>query len=125
VLGIHSAGDAGDALADQRLSFRGLARGDHRAGALVADRHRLADPRGPGAPPALGHRRDEPAGRIIRVLKLRRAEQQAEVGRVDRRSLDPHQHLVALWIRHLLLGDLDGQSPVPAERRGDVAAGGH
>ena len=108
VLRVHRAAEHGDGLAEQRLRRRRGARGDDHAGAFVADRHRGVEPRrpSPSSPPSGIGAVTTGRSRVPEATALRHvggAEQQAEVGRIDRRRLEPHQHLVrpGLGNRHL------------------------
>ena len=110
VVSPHRAAEQGDATTEQRGRFRAC--GDHRAGALVADGQRLVQPvaieraarplgRSPTRAPPVGPQR--PRGD--------RAQQHAEIRRVDRRRFDGHHHLAAAR-----LGNIDAR-PVPAATR--------
>uniref|UniRef100_UPI0035C763D6 SufD family Fe-S cluster assembly protein n=1 Tax=Hyphomonas jannaschiana TaxID=86 RepID=UPI0035C763D6 len=98
VLLVHVPAKAGDHLAEQCLSRRGVACGDHSAGALIANGQRLAKPGLHGAQTAFGYvsrngravfRAPLHGGRHVRA-----AHQEPKVRRVDRRPLDAHEDLV-------------------------------
>ena len=104
--GVHRAAEHADALADQRA--RVLARRDHRARALVADGQRLAEPRLEHPHPLRRHlqRQRRTLGGAARLHRRQvgGAEQQPEIAGIDRRRLDPNQHLVGPGVaeRHLV-----------------------
>ena len=107
VLRVHRPTEQADRLAEQRLRRRRRAGGDDRAGALVADRQRVADPAAKGSQ-HIGRDRRRHGRRLARARERRRrhvgaTEQQSEVGRVDRCSLDAHEHLAVTRRR-----DVDG-----------------
>jgi hypothetical protein len=130
ILRVHRAGYRRDHFAQQRLRLGLVARRDHRAGAFVADRHRRAEPRLHRAHRGRRHRSDDPPGRIVGIGEIGRAEQQAKIGRIDRRCLDSDQHLVAGRRGHLFVPQFDDKSAFCAirarfKRRYDVPVHDH
>ena len=103
ILGKHLTAKCADGFTQQGLRGIGATRGDHGAGALVARRQRLpqarlheAHSRGRNI---CGDNRTLSAAAIACGAHVGRPEQQGEVGRVDRRRLHAHQHLVGARLR--------------------------
>ena len=116
ILRIHRAAHHRHRLAQQRLRRLGRARLDHRARALVADRHGLVEP-GRQAGQRCGRhlRRDLDAVAAARGLGRRhvgRPQQQAEVRRIDRRRLDLDQDLVRPGLGRSTLASDNSSSPL-------------
>ena len=97
-LRVHRAAENGDRLAEQRLRSAAAAGADDGAGALVADRHRLAQPPGHRLHRRIGNARGRDRALAAAAHGERRqvggAEQEADVGRIDRRRLDANDDLV-------------------------------
>ncbi|GCC48188.1 hypothetical protein chiPu_0032546, partial [Chiloscyllium punctatum] len=102
VLRIHRPADHRDRPAHQRL--RGVRRTgpDDDAGAFIADRHRLVEPGGKARQRrirhARGHHRQFLAAGDLGGGHVGRADQETEVGRIDRARLDPDHDLVGAWL---------------------------
>ena len=96
--GVHFTAENGDELAHQGLSFGRGAGGDDRAGAFIADGQVLVEPGGDHAQGLIRHGgRDD--GQLLRAGDLERGDvggtdEQAEVGRVDRRAFDADHDFV-------------------------------
>ena len=112
IFGKGGAGDAGDALAHQRLGHVAVAGGHDGAGTLIAGGQALAMACFLPRIERLGHLGDDLAWRIVGILEIGRAGQDREVRGVDRRGFHLDQHLVAGGIGKLALRDLDGQRTV-------------
>ena len=98
ILRVHRAADHRDRLAHQRLGGVRRSGPDHDAGALVADRQRLIEPRRHHPHGGFRHLRGD-HGSVLGARNLcgrhvGRADQQPEVGRIDRRGLDPDHDFV-------------------------------
>ena len=113
VLRIHRSADERHGLAQQRLRGSRIAGLDDHAGPFVAHRHRLVGTPGHGLHELLGHARRQHRSRRgafeLGSAHVGGAEEQAQIGRVDRRGLDAHQHLVSgrLGHRHFLQRDFE------------------
>ena len=98
VLRVHRSPDQSDGSPDQRLGGTIRARSDHDTGTFVAHRQRLTDAcrHSPHQLVRDGCRKDGIVGIARRLHRrwVRGSEQQTQVGRVDRRCLDAHQHFV-------------------------------
>ena len=102
VLRVHRAAENRDGLAEQVL--RVGASLDDFTGAFIADGQRLAGTRGHGAAISFRDVRGDfcvrAAAGEFRIAHVGRAEQQTDVGRVDRRRVDPHQDFVGSRFCH-------------------------
>jgi len=124
-LRIHRAGDYRDDLAQQGLRIGSITGCDDGAGAFIAHGQWLAQARLHCAHCAGGHARDDFSGCVFGIGQVGGTEQQAEVRRVDRRRLDPDQHLVVGRFGQRFGAQFDGQTFISFKRRYDVPVHNH
>ena len=118
----HRSTEEGDALADHRLGAG--AGGNNRAGALVADRQRLVEAVSVQGEKGRVDAADETVAVRDELGGVGRAEQHAEVGRVDRRRLDGDDHLAIAQLGKRLLGERQPQLSIGGDQRPQRSAGG-
>ncbi len=124
ILAVGVARHAGDALPHQRLGRVAVTGRDNGARALVARGQLEAVPCFRTRVERLGHLGHEFAGRIFRVLHIRCADEDREVGRIDRSRLHLHEDLVAGRIGEVHVLDRDGERTVCLQRREQLLASG-
>jgi hypothetical protein len=111
IFSIHLAAKQCDGLAHQSLRLGRRPRLDDDAAPFVADRERIADParhRAHAGRRNIGRdHRQVVAGAGARGAHVGTTEQQAEIGRIDRRGENLHQHLVRLGLGHRAAFEID------------------
>ncbi|MGY3277124.1 hypothetical protein ACVJ5M_004721 [Bradyrhizobium sp. S3.7.6] len=127
VLRVHRSADHRDGLAHQ--CFRGIGRAglDDDARAFVTNRHGFVEPAGHRPHRALRHLRGDDgsvlgAGRFRRA-HIGRADEEAEVGRVDRRRLDADDDLVRRGLGSRHVDERDFQFTALLDQRTQLQSG--
>ena len=127
ILRIHRAADHRDGLAHQRLG--GIRRSglDHDAGAFVADRHRFIEPRRHRPHRRFRHFCGD-HGLVLGARNLGgrhvgRADQQPEVGRIDRRGLDADHDFIFGRLRRRNAGQRNLEFAALLEQRAQLQPG--
>ena len=128
VLRVHRPTQQTDRLAEQRLRRCRRAGGNDRAGTLIADRERVADPAAKGSQ-HIGRDRSRHGRRLTRAHKHRRrhvgaTEQQSKVRRVERCSIDTHDHLAVSRQRDVDALQRQTQRPIRLHKGTQLQASG-
>jgi hypothetical protein len=124
---VHRAADHRDRLAHQCLGGIRRPRLDHHASTLVADRHGFIEPRRHGLERRFRHLRGDDGllfgARQLGGRHIGRTDQEAEVGRIDRRRLDADHDFIFSRLRCRNAGQRNLEFAALLEQRAQLQPG--
>ena len=115
---------AGDPVSHKRLRRFAIARGNDRSRTFVADGKSLAVAALHTGKERLGHLGHDLPVRELRVLEVRRAEQQGKIAWINRRGFHLDQHLIARGLGKAGFPHFHRQRAIGLERGENLLSGG-